>query len=68
MSNFMFLCYFLENIETEKNDNDFDLNSVLGGFILIFNLDGDVIYASNGITSQLGISQVGIFYFFYKCF
>lgn len=41
-----------------NSDFESQMNQAMGGFILVFGLDGDVIYASEGITTQLGISQV----------
>ncbi|XP_035704232.1 hypoxia-inducible factor 1-alpha isoform X2 [Folsomia candida] len=40
-----------------NSDFESQMNQAMGGFILVFGLDGDVIYASEGITTQLGISQ-----------
>lgn len=41
-----------------RADIETQIDLTLGGFILVLREDGDVVYASKGITSQLGIQQV----------
>jgi hypothetical protein len=42
-------------------NEEFDslMDTAMGGFMLVCGLDGEVIFASEGITTQLGVCQVG---------
>ncbi|CAG7819265.1 unnamed protein product, partial [Allacma fusca] len=36
------------------------LNNAMGGFLLVLSTEGDIIYASDSITTHLGLSQVEV--------
>jgi hypothetical protein len=57
----MLLAFSRESGETDdKLDLQFDsfVNNAMGGFIIVFSSEGDVIYVSESIANHLGLAQV----------
>lgn len=47
------------SMKTDQDDTfDSLINSAISGFVIVCSTDGDVIYASDGISTCLGLSQV----------